>query len=120
MSEPKLSNDVRTKQAGKRVDGGPEEYKATGALWLKDQCLMGIYTWGEIAFGVPNLRGWFYRLCTGAISIMLRICLCWCGANSLMVSVFYSFGDLLTILSTSEDNRSLMGGSDVVHGVGCC
>ena len=40
-SEPRISNDVGTKEAGKRVDGGPEEYKATGVLRLKDQCLMG-------------------------------------------------------------------------------
>ena len=50
MSEPRISGDIRTEEAGKRVDGGPEEYKATGVLRLKDQCLMGIYTWGEIVF----------------------------------------------------------------------
>ena len=32
-----------------------------------------------------------------------------------MVLGFYFFGDLFTILSASEDSRSLMGGSDVVH-----
>ena len=32
-----------------------------------------------------------------------------------MVLGFYSLRDLLTILSASEDSRSLMGGSDVVH-----
>ena len=32
-----------------------------------------------------------------------------------MVSGFHFLGDLLTILSASEDIRSLMGGSDVVH-----
>ena len=76
---------------------------------------MGIYTWGKIAFGMPNLRGWFYRLCTGAASTVLKICLGWCGASSLMVSGFNFFGDLFAILSTSKDSRSLMGGSDVVH-----
>ena len=76
---------------------------------------MGIYTWGEIVFGVPNLRGWFYRLCTGAASTVLKICLGWCGANSLMVLGFHFSGDSFTILSASEDSRSLMGGSDVVH-----
>ena len=86
-----------------------------GTLQLKDQCLMGIYTWGEIVFGLPNLHGWFHRLCTGAASTMLKICLGWCGASSVMVSGFYSLGNLLTILSASEDSRSLMGGSDVVH-----
>ena len=40
---------------------------------------------------------------------------CWCGASSLTVSGFYFIGDLLTILSASEDSRSLMGGSDIVH-----
>ena len=70
---------------------------------------------GEIAFGTPNLRGWFYRLCTGAASTVLKICLGWCGAKSFMVSGFHFSADLFTILSASEDNRSLMGGSDVVH-----
>ena len=46
MSELRISDDVGIEEAGKRVDGGPEEYKATGVLRLKDQCLMGIYTWG--------------------------------------------------------------------------
>ena len=32
-----------------------------------------------------------------------------------MVLGFYSLGDLLTTRSVSEDSRSLMGGSDVVH-----
>ena len=32
-----------------------------------------------------------------------------------MVLGFYSSVDLLTILFASEDSRSLMGGSDVVH-----
>ena len=59
-----------------------------GALRLKDQCLMRIYT-GGIAFGVLNLRGWFYRLCTRAASTVLKICLGWCGASSFMVSGFY-------------------------------
>ena len=77
--------------------------------------LEGIYTRGEIAFGTPNLCGWFYRLCTGAASTILKICLGWCGASSLLVSGFYFFGDLLTILYASKDSRSLMGGSDVVH-----
>ena len=65
-----------------------------------------------------NLRGWFYRLCTGAAPIVLKICLGWCGASSLIVSGFYFLGDSLTILSTFDDNRSFMGGSDVVHCVG--
>ena len=36
MSEPRISDDIRTEEAGKRVDGGPKEYKATGVLRLKD------------------------------------------------------------------------------------
>ena len=31
-------------------------------LWLKDQCLLGAYVQGVIALGMPNLRGWSYRL----------------------------------------------------------
>ena len=68
MSEPRINDDIGTKEAGRRIDGGPEEHKATGVLWLKDQCLMGIYMRGEIAFGMPNLGGWFYKLCIGAAS----------------------------------------------------
>ena len=70
---------------------------------------------GEIAFSVPNLCGWFYRLCTRAASAVLKICLGWCGASSLMVSGFHFSGDLFAILFASEDSRSLMGGSNVVH-----
>ena len=54
-------------------------------------------------------------MCTGAASTVLKICLGWCGASSFMVSEFYFSGDLFAILSASEDSRSLMGGSDVVH-----
>ena len=57
MSEPRISDGVGTEEARKRVDSGPEEYKATGVLRLKDQCLMGIYTWGEITFGTLNMCG---------------------------------------------------------------
>ena len=71
---------------------------------------MGIYMRGEIALSVPNLLGWFYKLCTRAASTMLKICLGCCGANSLLVSGFYFLRDLLTILSTSEDSRSFTGG----------
>ena len=99
-----------------RNRGGPEkelmvalgEYKATGALQLKD-LLDGIYTQGEIAFSALNLRGWFYRLCTGAASNMLKVCLGWCGASSLTVSGFDFLGDLFTILSASEDSRIVSG-----------
>ena len=70
---------------------------------------------GEIAFSAPNLRGWLYRLCTGAASTVLKICLGWRGASSLMVSGFYFHRDSFTILSALEDSRSFMGGSDVVH-----
>ena len=71
---------------------------------------MGIYTREEIVFGALNLRGWFYKLCIGAASIVLKICLGWCGASSLIVSGFYFLGDSLTILSTSKDSHSFMGG----------
>ena len=70
---------------------------------------------GEIMFSAPNLCGWYYRLCIGATSTVLKIYLGWFGASSLLVSGFYFLGDLLTILSTFEDSRSIMGGSDVVH-----
>ena len=71
MSELRISGGVGTEEAGRRIDGGPKEYKATVALQLKDQCLVGIYTWWEIAFGMPNLRGWFYKLCTRVATTVL-------------------------------------------------
>ena len=40
-------------------------------LWVKDLCLLGTYVRGEIAFGVPNLRGWSYRLCTRAATTVI-------------------------------------------------
>ena len=54
-------------------------------------------------------------LCIGAASTMLKICLGWCGASSLMVWEFYFLGDLVTIFFASEDSCSFMGGSDAVH-----
>ena len=80
---------------------------------------MGIYTWGEIAFGMPNLRGWFYGLCTRAASTVLKICLGWCGANSLMVLEFYFLGNSLTILPTSETAAPLWGGVMLCIVSGC-
>ena len=81
---------------------------------------MGIYTLGEIAFGVLNLRGWSYRLCIGAASTVLRLCLGWCGASSLMVLGFHFSGDLFAILSAFEDSRSLMGGGVMLCIVSGC
>ena len=115
MSELSISDNIGMEEARRRVDGASKKHKATGALRLKDQCLMGIYTQGAIAFGVPNLHGWFYRLRIGAASTVLKICHGWCGASSLMVSGFHFLGDSFTILSATEDSRSFMGGSDVVH-----
>ena len=81
---------------------------------------MGIYTWGEIAFNAPSLRGWFYRLCIGTASTVLKICLGWYRPNSLMVSGFHFYGDLFTILFASEDSRSLKGGVMLCIVSGCC
>ena len=85
------------------------------SLWLKDQCLLGTYVRGVIVFGALNLRGWFYRLCTEAASTVLKICLGWCGASSLIVSGFHFLGIYLPFFLRLEDSCSLMGGSDVVH-----
>ena len=41
------------------------------SLRLKDQCLLGAYVRGVIAFGAPNLRGWSYRLCTGTATTVI-------------------------------------------------
>ena len=51
----------------KGSDGGSGSMKATKGEFasLKDQCLLGAYMRvGVIALGMPNLRGWSYRLCT--------------------------------------------------------
>ena len=40
-------------------------------LQLKDQCLLGAYVWGEITFGLPNLHGWSYTLCTRATTTVI-------------------------------------------------
>ena len=75
---------------------------------------------GEIVLGTPGLHGWFYRLCTRAASTVLKIYLGWCGASSLMVSGFHFYGDSFTILSASEDSRSLMGGGVMLCIVSGC
>ena len=50
-----------------------------GHLQLKDQCLLGAYMRGEIAFGTMNLRGWTYRLCIGAATTVILIALVGAG-----------------------------------------
>ena len=37
--------------------------------------LVGGLCAGEIVFGVPNLRGWSYRLCVGAATTMIIVAL---------------------------------------------
>ena len=85
------------------------------AFVAEGSMLVGDLRTEEITFSTLNLRGWCYRLCIGAASIVLKICLGWCGVNSSLVSGFYFLGDSLTILFASEGNRSFVGGSDVVH-----
>ena len=83
-------------------------------LRLKDQCLVGAYVRGVIAFGAPNLRGWSYRLCTGAATTVIIQALVGAGPTLSWFRDFISLG-FFTILCASEGSRSFMGGSDVVH-----
>ena len=68
----------------------------------------------EIAFSTLNLRGWFHRLCIRAAIIVLMLALVGVGLTFSIVSGFY-FWDSFATICASEDSRSLMGGSDVVH-----
>ena len=79
MLEQRIIIDDGIEEAKRRVDGGSEEYEAIGAFALKDQCLLGAYMWGEIAFGVPNLRGWSYRLCARATTTVIIVTLVGAG-----------------------------------------
>ena len=40
MSEPRICADSRTKETRKRVDGGSEEYKATGSFAVEEPLLL--------------------------------------------------------------------------------
>ena len=83
-------------------------------LRLKDQCLLGAYVRGVIAFGAPNLRGGSYRLCTGAATTVIIQALVGAGPTLSWFRDFIFLG-FFTILCASEGSRSFMGGSDVVH-----
>ena len=70
---------------------------------------------GVIAFSVPNLRGWSYRLCTGATTTVIIHTLVDAGPTlSWFRDFIFSLG-FFTILCVSEGSRSFMVGSDVVH-----
>ena len=70
-SESRISADAGIEETGRRVDGASGSMRPQASLWLKDQCLLGAYVWGVIVFGAPNLRGWSYRLCTGAATTVI-------------------------------------------------
>ena len=85
------------------------------SLRLKDQCLLGAYVRGVIAFSAPNLRGWSYRLCTGTATTVIIDALVGAGPTlSWFRDLIFLLG-FFTILCASEGSRSFMGGSDVVH-----
>ena len=65
----------KQKEPKEEVDGGSEEHKATSTFVAEGPMLVGAYTWGEIAFGTPNLHGWSYRLCIGATTTMTTVAL---------------------------------------------
>ena len=69
--ELQISADVRIEGIGRRVDVGSEECEATRAFVAEGPVLVGGLCAGGIAFGMPNLRGWSYRLCTGAATTMI-------------------------------------------------
>ena len=71
MSELRISAGVGTKGTGRRVDGGFGSMRPQASLRIKDQYLLGAYMRGAIAFGMPNLHGWSYRLCIGAATTVI-------------------------------------------------
>ena len=71
MSESRINADAGTEETKRRADGGSGSMRPQASLWLMDQCLLGAYVRGVIAFGVPNLCGWSYRLCTGAATTVI-------------------------------------------------
>ena len=70
-SQSRISAEARTEETGRRVDGGSGIMRPQESLWLKDQCLLGAYMRGVIAFGTLNLCGWSYRLCTGVATTVI-------------------------------------------------
>ena len=71
MSELRINTNAGTKEKGRRVDGGFGMMRPQASLRLKDQCLLGAYMRGVIAFGTLNLRGWSYRLSIGAATTVI-------------------------------------------------
>ena len=80
---------------------------------MTDQRLRTRYLRGEIAFGAPNLRRNLCRLCVGSWTTELMIALVGAGPTLLRFRDF--IGIILFGFHASEDSRSHMGGSDVVH-----
>ena len=72
MSELRISANAGTEGTGRRVDGGSGSMKPQASLRLKDQCLLGAYVRGVIAFGMPNLSGSSYRLRSGAATFVIN------------------------------------------------
>ena len=114
MSEQRISADDGTEETGRGVDGGSEDYEATGAFAAEGPVLVGGLRAGVITFGAPNLRGGSYRLCTGAATTVIIQALVGAGPTLSWFRDFIFLG-FFTILCASEGSRSFMGGSDVVH-----
>ena len=86
-------------------------------LQLKDQCLLGPYVRGVIAFSTPNLRGGSYRLCIGATTTVIIHALVGTGPFFDGFGILFSLG-FFTILCASEGSRSFVGGGG--GGEWCC
>ena len=58
MLELRISNDVRTEETGRRVDGGPEGHKAMGALAAEGPVLVGsLHAGGNCVWRVEPMCG---------------------------------------------------------------
>ena len=75
---------------------------------------MGPLVWEKITFGTLNPRGWSYRLCTRAATIVIIDALVGAEPAFPWFRGFIS-GHSFAILCAFGDSRSLMQGNEGVH-----
>ena len=108
------SFDNRSKETGRRVDGGSKEHKATRTFVAEGPVLVGGLCVGgnhvqraEPALMVPEIVHWGRNYCDNS-------CLSQCGQLFDGFGILF-YGDSFTIFFVFEDNCSLMGASGAVH-----
>ena len=89
------------------------------SLRLNDQCLLGAYVRGVIAFGVPNLRGWSYRLCTRAATTVIIHALVGAGPTLSWFRDFIFLWDSLPFFVRPRAAAPLWGGVMLCIVSGC-